>query len=190
MKFTLVLLLGGLAAMAEAPVGKQFESIEVLDNGKPKTIKLTGGKATAIVFVGANCAASDAYGPRLDVLDLDYDTKGVKFIFLNANADEDAAALEQYARKMSWKRIQIYKDPGGRVATMLSAKKTPEIFLFDKGGTVVYRGRIDDSEREAAVTKRYVRNAIDATLDTRSVEEPEVPVEDGCPIRIQANGGR
>jgi len=65
----------------------------------------------------------------------------------------------------------------------LKATRTPEAFLFNSKRELVYRGAIDDSwENAKAVTRVYLEDAIEMSLDGLEVDFPEIqPV--GCSIK-------
>ena len=57
----------------------------------------------------------------------------------------------------------IVVDGGSRLAKEFGATRTPHIYVFDADGKLVYVGAIDDNARDAgAVTKTYLRDALDA----------------------------
>lgn len=151
-----------LAADDEIRVGSKLESIATHDaKGKSKSIKLTEGKGTAVIFVAEpNCPAGEPYTNQLTSLQTDYESKGIRFVLLNPATNGEAARL-------------------------LGAKLAPQMFLFDEAGTLVYRGRVDQAPSESPLATRSARAAVEAVLAKESVKEPEVPVESGCPIAGQ-----
>jgi hypothetical protein len=66
----------------------------------------------------------------------------------------------------------------------VGATVTPEVAVMERGGKVVYLGRIDDlyvdlGKRRAAPTRRYLRDALDAVLNGKPVAVAKIdPV--GC----------
>ena len=72
------------------------------------------------------------------------------------------------------------------VAEAYGAKRTPEFFLFDAEGCLVYQGRMDDSPRNPnEVTTSELEDAITAMLDGN---QPEIPYTDsiGCSVKWKA----
>ena len=72
----------------------------------------------------------------------------VGVVFLNSNEaerndDEAYAEMKKYAaaQKYNWNYVV---DKNSEVANAFGATRTPEYFLFDKRGTLVYHGTIDD----------------------------------------------
>ena len=74
-------------------------------------------------------------------------------------------------------------DESQEVARAYGAERTPEIFLFDKGGTLRYHGTVDDNyDDPAAVRNHYFIDALEAVLEERHPLTVEtVPV--GCTIK-------
>jgi hypothetical protein len=71
------------------------------------------------------------------------------------------------------------------VARAFGATHTPEAFLFDARGRLVYHGTIDDNAHEPdKVEKRYLRDAIDAVVAGKPVEIQETKSL-GCSIKFR-----
>lgn len=98
------------------------------------------------------------------------------------NQDDSYEAMQAYAKdqKYNWNYVI---DKNNEVADAFGANRTPEVFLFDKVGKLVYHGAIDDSPSDATATNRqHLKEAIkelaagkDITFkETRSV---------GCSIK-------
>jgi hypothetical protein len=74
-------------------------------------------------------------------------------------------------------------DESQEVARAYGAERTPEIFLFDKGGTLRYHGTVDDNyDDPAAVRNHYFRDALEAVLGGRHPLTAET-VPEGCTIK-------
>ena len=74
-------------------------------------------------------------------------------------------------------------DETSEVARRFGATHTPEVFLFDGAGRLVYHGAVDDNaEDPAQVIDHYLRDALNALLDRQEIELPETQVV-GCPIQ-------
>ena len=52
---------------------------------------------------------------------------------------------------------------------------TPQFFVLDKDRIIRYTGAMDDNQNEAKVTKKYVRDAVDAVLKGETVEVDRDP---------------
>ncbi|MEO7047262.1 MAG: thioredoxin family protein [Ferruginibacter sp.] len=98
----------------------------------------------------------------------------VGFILLNSNeaqrSDEDAyAQMKKYAddQKYSWPYVI---DKNSEVANAFGANRTPECFLFDKNGFLVYHGAIDDSPADpSTITRQHLKEAISQMTEGKAV---------------------
>lgn len=161
--FFAVLFACGLAGAAEFPVGSRLSDLRVLDHGSPAVMNFAASKATAVIFVSTTCPVSNAYNDRMNAVYRDYSGRGVQFAFVNANVNESVADTDQHARANSF-TFKVYKDVDNVLADKLNAQFTPEVFLFDNSGTLVYHGRIDDSREVGSVKSQDLRAALDAVL--------------------------
>lgn len=137
-------------------------------------------KATVALFVSALCPVSGAYDDRLRGLAEAYGRRGVRFVAINASAEETArdAAGHLARAKLPFSMV---KDAGNVVADRFQAAVTPEAFLIDSDGVLRYRGRIDDSQNAGQVRSRDLRDAIEAVLAGRQPARAEAKAF-GCLI--------
>jgi protein-disulfide isomerase len=171
-----VLALAASAALLSAGEPLQLTGLD----GKAVSIGLEG-KTTAVVFVSVQCPVSNDYNGRMKELYSEYKAKGVNFVFVNANASESADAAAKHAQTNGF-NFAVYKDHDNRLADKLSAQVTPEVFLFDKSGKVVYHGSIDDSRAAERITKRPLKDALEASLAGKPVPAAESKAF-GCSIK-------
>jgi len=150
-------------------------------SGKPQTFSQLKGEVTAIVFVSVQCPVSNAYNDRMNALYHDYSAKGVHFLFLNANATEPASTVADHAKAHGF-AFPVYKDDGNAVADRFDAQATPETFVVDHTGTIVYHGSIDDSQQPARIQNQWLRKALDSALAGKPVEKAETKAF-GCTIK-------
>ena len=132
-------------------------------------------RVTAYLFVGTTCPATNAYASRMSELAKTYGAKGVDFIYIFPNRNDEKAAIAAFH-----KQKQLggrYIDEGGaHLAQLFGAQKTSELFLADKRGTIVYHGAVDDSRDPSAVKQRYLKTALDEVLAGKSVTTPQSDV--------------
>lgn len=149
-------------------------------DGAPETMQ-TSGKLTAVFFIATQCPISNDYNQRMQALVNEYQSKGISFVFVNSNDTEPAAEVKKHIQSNKF-TFPVYKDPQNRFADLLHAEVTPEVFLFDRTGTVVYHGAIDDSRNAANITKKPLRDAFEAALAGKPVATPEHKAF-GCTIK-------
>ena len=93
-------------------------------------------------------------------------------------------------------RYPLHKDKGfgfpyvvdstSKVARAYGASRTPEAFLFDASGKLVYHGTIDDNAQEPdKVQSRYLKDALTAVSSGQDVAVKETKAL-GCGIKFRA----
>jgi thiol-disulfide isomerase/thioredoxin len=149
-------------------------SLPRADTGKPWSLATDGrdAKAVVVAFLGTECPISNAYAPVLTELATEYAAKGVRFVGVYSNRQDDAAAVAKHAKEFSI-TFPVLKDEGAALADRFAAKRTPEVFVLDGTRTVRYRGRIDDqfdrSVKRAKVGEYYLVDALKSVLHGQEV---------------------
>jgi hypothetical protein len=91
------------------------------------------------------------------------------------------AMRERVDREGPWPAPYL-RDESQDVAHAYDAKTTPDVFVFDSGGVLRYRGAPDADHMDEQQNAVWLRAALDAVLDGGDVSEPETrPV--GCSIK-------
>jgi Redoxin len=107
-------------------------------------------------------------------------------ILLNANEGDRSSGnsfdeMQAYAKAQSFKWYYAL-DEKSMLADAFGASRTPECYLFDKNGVLVYHGAIDDSPGDPQQVKRHhLQVAIDETLAGKAVSVKETRSV-GCSI--------
>ena len=147
-------------------------------------------RAVVVVFLGTQCPISNDFLDELASLQKTYSGKGTRFLGINANRQDTPAQVAAHARKHSLP-FPVVKDPANKVADLFGARRTPEAFLLDGSGKVLYQGRIDDQfgigyRRPGKPTRRDLACAIDEVLAGKAVSVPRTEPA-GCFIgRVKA----
>src|SRR5690606_4021716 len=71
---------------------------------------------------------------------------------------------------------EVLVDQDGSIARLFQAKTTPHVYVFDKTGTLVYRGAIDDDangKKAEDERQNHLRDVLDALLADDKVEPYE-----------------
>ena len=116
----------------------------------------------------------------------DYAHQGVRVAAVNSNDvsryPEDSFEQMKARAEKRYFPFDYLLDEDQAVARALGAERTPEIFLFDAERRLRYHGAIDDSRDDNAVTRSYLREAIEALLagDQPPVTETESV---GCTVK-------
>lgn len=184
--FAAAALMLALPACAESPaIGSAAPDFQLTTlDGKPFSLAQTAPaqNATVLMFIATKCPYSNAYNDRMREMAEAYKAKGVIFVGINSNKTEPLDEAREHA-KTNRHIFPIMKDPDNKVADLYDAKRTPEVFIVDKQGKVVYRGRIDENhESPKQVTSPDLKNALDAMLTGKPIERAETKAF-GCTIK-------
>ncbi len=163
-----------------------FESVELRDCfGKSYTLsELNSSKVLVVAFVGTECPLAKLYGPRLQQLSQRFAADGVAFVGVCSNVQDSLTEVLAYTNKAEIK-FPMLLDNEQRLANLLDARRTPEVFVLDQSRTVQYHGRIDDQygisiARKSAV-KEFLVEAIQSVVKGESPAVASVPSV-GCVI--------
>jgi len=138
-------------------------------------------KLTAVMFIATQCPVSNAYNDRMVKLYEAYAAKGVAFVGINSNKQEPVAEIAEHAKDHGFK-FPVLKDDRNKTADAYNAQVTPEIFVVDQQGKLLYHGRIDDSRNEAKVESRDLAITLDALLAGKEPPRTETKAF-GCTIK-------
>lgn len=151
-------------------------------DGKPHTLaSLKGSKGTVLLFIATKCPVSNAYNARMAKLAEDYKSKGVSVIGINSNVAELADEVKKHSAENGLS-FAILKDANNAVADRFAAQVTPEAYVLDASGKLVYHGRIDNSRNGDSITASELRDALDAVVAGKPVEKQEAKAF-GCSIK-------
>jgi thiol-disulfide isomerase/thioredoxin len=175
------------------PLGTAAPDFNLPDtNGK--LVSLAGFKdksALVVIFMCNHCPYVIHIRPGLAQLAQDYTAKNVGVVGINSNdvknypADSPARMKEEV--KTAGYIFPYLYDETQAMAKSYHAACTPDIFLFDRGRRLVYRGQFDASRpgNGIPVTGKDLRVALDAVLAGRTTSEFQAP-SIGCNIKWKA----
>ncbi len=140
-----------------------------------------------VVFSCNHCPYVKAYEDRIIDFVNEYKKKGLATLYINSNEDQNYPedSFDEMVKRAKEKNFPFpyVRDEDQSAAKAFGATHTPEFFLFDKNRKLRYHGRFDDNWREPEnVTRRYLKEAIDALIEGEDVPEPEVH-SIGCTIK-------
>ncbi len=177
------LVLGSTVPMADA-------AMKGID-GKSLTIaKAAGKKGTLVVFTCNACPWVKNWETRISEVGNAAHKAGIGVIAINSNdpsknAEDGYDEMKKRAKKLGIKFPYVV-DATSDVARAFGATRTPEAFLFDAEGKLVYHGTIDDSPRDpAAVKDAYLKQAVDAVVAGQVVPLAETKSL-GCTIKFRS----
>jgi peroxiredoxin len=195
MKTTFALVPALILAMAAQAieVGKPAPDFTATDiNGK--TIKLSDykGKVVVIESYNSDCPfCNNQYKTgAMQELQSDLEGKGVVWLLVNSVNPNNRShrTPEQAKQEMTNKKIVAsawIDDSSGAVGRLYGMKTTPEMYVIDKNGTLVYAGAIDDKpdpSHNPKTARNYVREAVDALMAGKPIEVSQTKPY-GCSVK-------
>jgi peroxiredoxin len=170
----------GMKNISIGEVVADFKAVDL--DGKEQTLaSLKGKNGTVLIFISVQCPISNAYNERMEKLAQEYAPKGVNVVGINSNVTEPANAVKEHAASHNL-NFRIIKDNGNKIADQLGAEHTPEAYLLDASGKLVYRGRIDNSKNVDSISANDLRDALESTLAGKPVAKSEARAF-GCSIK-------
>jgi peroxiredoxin len=140
-----------------------------------------------LVFLGNHCPVVQAYDDRIIDFTNDYKGKSVKVVGVSVNdIDQDRLpAIKKYVKDKGLNYVYGY-DESQQIGRAYGATNTPQFFVLDKDRVIRYLGALDDNMNEAKVSKKYLRDAVDAVLKGETVEISETQPK-GCGVKYKSN---
>ena len=144
--------------------------------------------ALLVMFICNHCPYVQHVRPELAHLGRDYRERGVGIVAISSNDIErypdDSPERMKEEKEASGYTFPYLFDQTQEVARAYGAACTPDFFLFDASGKLVYRGQLDDSRpgNGKPVTGRDLRAALDAVLAGEPVPAEQQP-SIGCSIK-------
>ena len=157
-------------------------------DGKPYKVKDLRGKVVIIHFWSIVCPWEKNAEPKFKAFQERYKDKDVVMLAVASNQDELGPeppadrdpGVPTYGnirkRLKDWKiTYPIILDHGNEISTLFQGKTTPHCFVIDPKGVIVYAGALDDDMKaeKGDEAKTYVRDAIDAALEGKTIEVKE-----------------
>jgi peroxiredoxin len=158
-------------------------------DGKEVSIaEVAGKKGTLVIFTCNHCPFVKAWETRIAEIGNAAVKNGIGVIAINPNDPaefaEDSYDQMQARAKQRGFQFAYVVDATSDVARAFGASRTPEIFLFDANGKLVYHGAVDDNKDAKNVDKHYLSDAIEAVADGKPVAVSETKAV-GCSIKFR-----
>ena len=141
-----------------------------------------------VLIISCNhCPYVKAYEDRMVAIQRDYLDRGVRLVAINPNNEithpEDSFENMVIRAREKGFNFPYLRDEAQDVPKILGARFTPEVYVYDRDRRLRYHGGIDDNYADPnAVTRHWLREALDALLEGRPVPQEETPVV-GCTIK-------
>jgi peroxiredoxin len=180
----LVLIFATTASIA-ATLGAPAPTFALKDT-YGEVIRLTDfrGKYVVLEWFNPDCPAVKRHYRDDTMVDLAryYQTRHVVWLSINSTF------YMQQEDNIIWKHINqlsyyILSDPSGQVGKLYQAEVTPQLYIIDPNGLLIYQGAIDDDPYgDKMQPLNYVQMALEEVLAGRSIQQPQTRAY-GCWVK-------
>lgn len=177
-----------LTASTMLPLGTQLPAfaLPALDGTVHRSGDLPA-RPLLLLFLCAHCPFVTSIEPELARIDHDYGERitilAIASNSLRTHPQDGPNQLAEQRQRLGW-RFPYLLDADQNTARAFRAACTPDLFLFDSGHRLVYRGQLDASRpgNDLPSDGRDLRAALDALLAGRPVDPRQTP-SIGCNIK-------
>jgi peroxiredoxin len=188
----ILFLLTGLASAQK--VGSEAPNFSGTDShGKAQTLQQYRGKYVVLEWHNQGCpyVRKQYESGNMEHLQKEWTAKGVVWLSVISSAPGQqgyvtAAQENEYLEKMHAAPTAVILDPSGKIGHLYQAKTTPNMYVIDPQGKLIYEGAIDDhastDQADIKVSKNYVSEALTEAMSGKPVAEP-VTRPYGCSVK-------
>ena len=174
------------------PLGTKMPSFELLGiDGKTYTNEDFAEKlGTLVMFICNHCPFVKHVNDELVNLTNELLAQNIGVIGINSNdssqekyAEDSFEKMKEYSQQLGYKFPYVV-DTDQSAAKSFTAQCTPDFFLFDNNGSLIYRGQLDGSRpgNDKPVDGQSLRNAVSSMLAGEEPLELQLPSM-GCNIK-------
>ena len=146
-----------------------------LDGTKARAFPKSKARFVAFIFTRTDCPISNRYAPEVQRLCQRFRPMGVEFVLVYPDASQSPAEIREHLDDYGYP-CRVLRDPGHELVQVTGASITPEVALYDRRGSLLYRGRIDDRYADFGKARR--------AASTRDFENALVAVTSGQPVAV------
>ena len=177
-------------------VGTNAPDFSVTDSkGKTQSVSQYKGKYVVLEWFNPECPFVKKHygGGNMQKLQEEFTGKGVVWLTINSSAPglEGHLTAEQSEKKIGeWKTKQtaLLLDPDGKAGQAYGAKNTPQMFVINPEGKIVYEGAIDSkatpNPADIPNSTNYVKAALDESMSGKNVSNASTKPY-GCSVKYK-----
>lgn len=185
-----------MAAALAVDVGDPAPNFGIVDShDKTQHLSDYKGKYVVLEWHNHSCPAVQRQydSGRMQQLQKEWTTKGVAWLMVSSSGPGTAGFLtlsqeNDYVQQVKASPTAALMDSGGILGHLYGVKTTPQMFVIDPNGTVIYAGAIDDhykkGQTDVATAKNYVDAALTEALSGKRVTVPAT-IPYGCTVKYK-----
>lgn len=164
-------------------VSSTATAVKDIDGNQHALPPSSGERATVVFFVTHDCPISNRYAPEIERICSEYSPRGVGCLMAYVDPTMAAEEIRQHRQAFGAAQPAVH-DTGHELVRLAGATITPESAVFDGGGRLVYRGRVNNFYAALGTPRRQatqhdLRNALDEMLAGVPVSQPRTQAV-GC----------
>ena len=174
------------------PLGTKMPSFELLgiDGKTYRNEDFADKLGTLVMFICNHCPFVKHVNDELVNLTNELLAQNIGVIGINSNdssqekyAEDSFEKMKEYSQQLGYKFPYVV-DTDQSAAKSFTAQCTPDFFLFDNNGSLIYRGQLDGSRpgNDKPVDGQSLRNAVSSMLAGEEPLELQLPSM-GCNIK-------
>ena len=176
----------GIEPGQQAPFFQLPNANKNVDSDILSLTEIMGSNGAIITFTCNHCPYVVGSESRIEKIAAKARENNIGFIGINSNdpvnyeSDSWPNMVKRASKGMTYAYLH---DADQSIATLYGAERTPEFYFVNASGTVVYRGRLDDSPRDPAhATTSELSDAIDSLVSGKEISEPRTQ-SIGCSVK-------
>lgn len=158
------------ANVAPGQVAPEFTLTDI--QGKPQKLSAYRGKYVVLEWFNSECPFVQKHyeSGNMQSLQKKYGEKGVVWLTVNSTHPEssnyrDPSRSQQIVKDWKINSAALLLDPDGKVGQAYGARTTPQMWVIDPSGKVIFAGGIDDRPTFRTADVKDARNFVAAALD-------------------------
>jgi hypothetical protein len=185
-----------IAAAMAVRVGEPAPGFSAVDShGKTRNLSDYKGKYVVLEWHNQGCPYTRKHyeSGNMQRLQKKWTDKGVIWLTVISSAPGTQGFVtptqeNEYVQKMQASPTAVLMDSTGTLGRLYSAKTTPEMFIINPSGTLIYQGAIDDrptsDQKDIAGAKNYVDAALSEAMENKPVTEAATRPY-GCSVKYK-----
>jgi peroxiredoxin len=181
------------AAFAGAEIGKPAPDFEAKDiNGKTHKLSDYKGKIVVLESYNLDCpfCANHFKTGAMQELQKEVTAKGGVWLLVNSVNEKNGSYRSPEQAKAEWDKQKMnatawLDDSSGKIGKTYGMKTTPQMYVIDQTGTLIYNGAIDDKStpsHDPRAAKNYVKETFAKLQAGEKVEAFETKSY-GCSVK-------
>jgi peroxiredoxin len=178
--FTFAVLAAAACIAYAARVGQPAPDFTATDsNGKTESLSQFKGKYVVLEWHNHDCPYTLKHyaSGNMQSLQKEWRAKGVVWFTVISSAPGEQGYMNSsqenaYMKKMNADPTAAILDPTGAVGHLYDAKTTPQMFVIDPSGKLIYDGAIDDHATTDVSDVKLSKNYVSAALSEAMAGQP------------------